>query len=234
MRHVTFAIAFALLAPSFRLAAQTTQSADQPTQSVEDDHLEFRAAMAFDRGDDATALPLLRKLRDRLKGRPAKLSVIDYRIKVCEEALAKKPPIVATARTPHPAPQPGQMLTMTIKELGNFEYDPDKGGIPDDVKRLSGSKIRLTGFMIPADQAEHITQFALVPSLFSCCFGQPPQVQHTIVCNCPKGMSVAYCPDPIIVQGTLQVSEQRDDGYVTSIFQLIPDNITVAPKDAKP
>jgi hypothetical protein len=34
--------------------------------------------------------------------------------------------------------------------------------------------------MIPIDQAENITSFALVPSLFACCFGQPPQVQHTV------------------------------------------------------
>lgn len=138
-------------------------------------------------------------------------------------------------RQPHPAPQAGQTLTMTIKELGNFEYDPDKGGnIPDDVKRLSGAKIRLTGFMIPANQAEHITQFALVPSLFSCCYGQPPQVQHTIVCNCPKGKAIGYSPDPIVVEGTLQVKEERDDGYVTSIFQVIPTSISEAPKDTKP
>lgn len=236
MRYLFIGVVFAVLAPTLRLAAQTTQSVAQPaTQSVEDDRLEFRAAMAFDRGDDATALPLLRKLRERLKDRPAKLSVIDYRIKVCEESLAKQPPSPFANRQPHPAPQPDQTLTMTIKELGNFDYDQDKGGnIPDDVKRLSGAKIRLTGFMIPVDQAEHITQFALVPSLFSCCFGQPPQVQHTIVCNCPKGKAVAFTPDPIVVEGTLQVKEERDDGYVTSIFQIIPTSVTLAPKDAKP
>jgi hypothetical protein len=167
MRYVILAMAFAVLAPTFRLAAQTTQSVAQPTQGVQDDRLEFRAAMAFDRGDNAAALPLLRKLRERLKDRLAKLSVIDYRIKVCEEALAKNPPSVQPARTAHPAPQPGQTLTTTIKELGNFDYDQDNGrNIPDDVKRLSGAKIRLTGFMIPVDQAEHISQFALCPTCF--------------------------------------------------------------------
>lgn len=234
MRYVIFAIAFAALAPTSRLAAQTTQSVAQSTQNVGDDRLEFRAAMAFDRGDDAAALPLLRKLRDRLKDRPAKLSVIDYRIKICEEALAKNPPTVQPARQPHPAPQSGQTLTMTIKELGNFDYDQDKGGnIPEDVKRLSGAKIRLTGFMVPVDQAEHISQFALVPSLFSCCFGQPPQIQHTIVCACPKGKAVSYSPDEIVVEGTLSVSEKREDGFVTSIFQVEPTSVTAAPKNAK-
>lgn len=234
MRYIVIGVVLAMLAPLCRLSAQTTRSVAQPAQNVDGDRLEFRAAMAFDRGDDAAALPLLRKLRERLKDRPAKLSVVDYRIKVCQEALAKRPPSPFANRKPHPALVPGQTLTMTIKELGNFDYDEDKGGnIPDDVKRLSGSKIRLTGFMVPADQAEHITQFALVPSLFACCFGQPPQIQHTIVCACPKGIAVSYTPDEIVVEGTLTVSEKRDDGFVTSIFQVEPTSIAAAPKSAQ-
>ncbi|HEY1629257.1 MAG TPA: DUF3299 domain-containing protein, partial [Tepidisphaeraceae bacterium] len=121
---------------------------------------------------------------------------------------------------------PGKVQEMTIKELGNFDYNPDKGGIPDDVKRLSGSTIRLKGYMIPLYQAAHITHFALVPSLFSCCFGQPPQVQHTIVCSCPNGKAISYDPDQIVVEGKLSVEEKRDDGYVTSIFQLEPKSVT--------
>ena len=110
---------------------------------------------------------------------------------------------------------------MAIKELGNFEYDADKGGnIPADVKAMSGSSIRLTGFMIPMDQATNISQFALVPSLFACCFGQPPQIQHTIIVNCPKGKAVAYYPDEITVDGTLKVEEKKEDGFIVSIFEM--------------
>ena len=99
---------------------------------------------------------------------------------------------------------------MAIKELGNFEYDADKGGnIPEDVKAMSGSMIRLNGFMIPMDQATSISQFALVPSLFACCFGQPPQIQHTIIVNCPKGKAVSYYPDEINVEGKLKVERKK-------------------------
>ena len=41
---------------------------------------------------------------------------------------------------------------------------------------------------MPMDQSENITQFALVPSLFGCCYGQPPQIQHGVIVTCPKGM----------------------------------------------
>jgi len=142
-----------------------------------------------------------------------------------------QPPTSPEQRKPHPAPKADQIYSTTIKELGNFEYDAAKGGnIPDDVKRLSGHPIRLQGYMIPLDQAENITQFALVPSLFACCFGQPPQIQHTIVVTCPKGKAVSYYPDEILVEGNLKVEEKKDDGYVVSLFEVDVTSVKPAPK----
>jgi hypothetical protein len=82
--------------------------------------------------------------------------------------------------------------------------------------------------MIPMNQAERITKFALVPSLFACCFGQPPQIQHTVVVNCPKGKSVGYSPDEVIVEGQLTVQEKKDDGYVISIFEVGAGSVKAA------
>jgi hypothetical protein len=134
-------------------------------------------------------------------------------------------------RTPHPTPKPGEVLEMDIKDLGNFEYDAEKGSpIPDDVKALNGCTIKLSGFMIPMDQAENISKFALVPSLFNCCMGQPPQIQHTIVVTCPKGKAVNYYPDEIIVQGKLTVDVVKDDGFIVGIFAIETSSVKPAPK----
>jgi hypothetical protein len=84
--------------------------------------------------------------------------------------------------------------------------------------------------MIPLDQAENIAEFALVPSLFSCCFGQPPQVQHTIVVHCAKGKAVNYYPDELTVEGTLHVREKKDEGYVVSVFEVDANSVRPAPK----
>jgi len=80
------------------------------------------------------------------------------------------------------------------------------------------------------DQAENITSFALVPSLFACCYGQPPQVQHTIVCETPKGKSVSYYPDEISVEGTLKVQEKRDEGFIVSVFEMNVSSVKPAVK----
>ena len=220
-------------------AAPATQPSIDPT----DPRVEMRANQAFNRGEYATALPMLQALAGAAKSDPARLGPIQEKIRVCQKGLqsasAAAPSVAAPAEVPmdpetrhkHPAPKSGETLEMTIKELGNFQYDDQKGGgIPVDVKALNGAQIRLHGFMIPMDQADHITQFALVPSLFSCCFGQPPQIQHTIVVNCPKGKAVGYSPDEIIVQGRLSVQEKKDDGYVVSLFEIGAESVKVAGK----
>jgi len=131
----------------------------------------------------------------------------------------------------HPAPTPGDAVELPIKELGNFDYDPTVGGgIPDDVRLLDGCHFKTSGYMIPLDQAESISEFALVPSLFACCFGQPPQIQHTIVVHCPKSKAVSYFPDQLTVEGTLHVKEDRDGGFIVSIFQLDATSVRAAPQ----
>jgi hypothetical protein len=203
--------------------------------------LEVRANTAFGNGQYALALPLLQKVAEQYKAQPDKLGPVQEQIKVCQTQIAQAnasnglvpipPQPVGENRKPHAAPTPGETRDLQIKELGNFDYDADKGGnIPADVKALSGISIRLHGFMIPIDQAENITQFALVPSLFACCFGQPPQIQHTVVCKAPGGKAVSYYPDELVVEGKLRVDEKKDDGFIVSIFEMDVTSVKPATK----
>lgn len=244
------AIAAPATQPAKPTSGPTTQPAaalpgvnDKVPDNLTGPQLAMQAQMAFNRGEYAKALPMLKKAAAEAEGQPAKQGALQERIRVCEKALAalkNDPNAAATAnpstpaaeaRKPHAAPKPGETYEIAIKDLGNFEYDQEKGGnLPADVKQLTGARLRLHGFMIPMDQAENITQFALVPSLFACCFGQPPQIQHTIVVNCPKRTTVGYCPDEIIVEGTLKVDEKKDDGYVVSLFEMEVSSVKPAPK----
>jgi len=229
-------------------AVATAADKTNPTATAETNGaaLEVRAEQFFTSNQYAQALDMYKKLAEMRKGEPAKLGPIEERIRVCERNLAKlskvtpsaaasvtaaAPPPTGEQRKPHPAPKDGQVVDITIKELGNFDYDQEKGGnIPDDVKRLAGHPVRLRGFMIPMDQADNITKFALVPDLFACCFGQPPQIQHMIVANCPEGKAVGYSPDEIVVEGKLNVEEKKDDGYIISIFEVTVSSVKAAPR----
>jgi len=235
MKRSLLILATLLLATQFALGDPTTK----PAPSIGE--LTLQATQAFNRGQYAVALPILQKVSAQLKGEPEKAGPIDEMIRVSQKAIATAslqqnatqvdPSASAEHRVPHPVPVEGQIQEMAIKELGNFEYDADKGGnIPEDVKKLSGSQVRLRGYMIPIDQAERISKFALVPSLFQCCYGQPPQLQHTIIVDCPAGKAVSYFPDEISVEGTLTVEEKKDDDIITSIFQVKTSSVKPAPK----
>ena len=238
---------FSMMLLSCSLGAAPAAPAEKPTSQPSPGSLEIRAAQAFNAGQYALALPLLQKLEKELAKSPDKLGPVQERIRVAQQQVeraakqnnttveqileAAAPAPTAEQRVPHKKPQPGEVLSLQIKDLGNFEYDADRGGnIPADVLALNGATVRVTGFMIPIDQAENITSFALVPSLFACCFGQPPQVQHTVVCQAPAGKAVGYYPDELVVEGKLKVEEKKDEGFIVSVFEIDVTSVKPAVK----
>ena len=144
-----------------------------------------------------------------------------------------KPAIIPTDaknRKVHPTTRPGEVLDLSIAELGNFDFDPDAKDpqIPDDVKALSGVMVKLHGYMITLDQANNITRFALVPA-----WGDdqhPPKIQQTIVVTCPEGKAVKYCPDEIVIQGRLKVGIVKDDGFIVQAFGVDAASVKPAAK----
>jgi hypothetical protein len=229
---IVFVCVLGLLSPALA-GAQTTRPS-----TVKETPLDVRAASAFSAGEYALALPMLEKLAEQSVGDADRYGRLQEQIRVCRQNLGTADAEAGSADVPDPsqrkpiaAPKPGEVLEISIKDLGNFVYDADKGGnIPEDVKKLSGSKLRVRGFMIPMDQADNVTSFAMVPDLFACCFGQPPQVQHTVVATCPPGKSVSYFPDELVVEGTLKVEEKREDGFIVSVFQLDVASVKPAAK----
>lgn len=233
------AVAIGLLACA-AAAARAGSAATQPSADTAGE-LQLRANEDMARSDFASALPLLQKVAALETDQPDQLGPVMEQIRICRRQLANNvQPAPAQSvvqavdggtRKIHVRPVEGAVLEMPIKELGNFDYDADNGGnIPGDVKSLDGCQFRTHGFMVPLDQAERITRFALVPSLFACCFGQPPQIQHTIVVQCPAGKALSYFPDELTVEGTLHVSEQRDGGFIVSIFQMDAASVRPAAK----
>jgi hypothetical protein len=138
------------------------------------------------------------------------------------------PPMSPDTRIPHTKPKYGEVLTMTIKELGNFDFDPAADAdIPADVKLMEGAHVKLNGFMIPLTQAIKVDKFALVPSLAGCCFGAPPGVQHVITCTTPADKAMDYVLDELEIEGIVHVRVKREDGYTSSIFELDVTGATI-------
>jgi hypothetical protein len=199
--------------------------------------LRVRADRAFAADDFTTALPIYKDLAVRLRNDPEAVAPLLERVRVCEQMLALQnlqPQAVPnfSNRKPHEAPKPGETRRMTLAELGNFQYDALNGGnIPEDVKGLNGMTVQLRGYMIPINEGRAVTKFVLVPDLFACCFGQPPELQHTATVVCPPGKGVPYFADEILVTGKLSVEEVRESDFIVSIFTVDVTSVTPVPLD---
>jgi hypothetical protein len=94
--------------------------------------------------------------------------------------------------------------------------------IPAAIKKFNGSKVMVTGFMLPVkmgDNDELTTEFLLMKSQLLCCYGIAPQVNEWILVEMPKGVKPVM-DVPISFRGTLHVGAMFENGYLTGIYSL--------------
>ena len=109
---------------------------------------------------------------------------------------------------------------LPFDELSSWPYEDGLKGMPKRIKDLSGKKVLMTGFMLPIDEVQNIKEFLLVQSLWSCCYGQPPDIHGIVRVVMPKGKTTDYFFDPLKVIGTFKVESTILDGYCVDIYQL--------------
>jgi hypothetical protein len=109
---------------------------------------------------------------------------------------------------------------LPFDELDSWPYEDGLKGMPKRIKELSGKKVLMTGFMLPIDEVQNIKEFLLVKSLWSCCYGQPPDIHGIVRVVMPKGKRTDYFFDPLKIVGTFKVEATVLDGYCVDIYQL--------------
>ncbi|HET6247843.1 MAG TPA: hypothetical protein VFE47_09105 [Tepidisphaeraceae bacterium] len=112
--------------------------------------------------------------------------------------------------------------------LGGFKFDGDQGtllNIPHPLRQLDGQRVETDGFMIPMNQNEKCTEFALFPSFPS--ERSFPLIQQAIVARTVPGKSLNYVPYRLRIKGTLHVRVQREDGYNVSIYDMTIDSAQI-------
>ena len=109
---------------------------------------------------------------------------------------------------------------LPFEEISSWPYQDGLKGMPKPVQDLDGKNVLMTGFMLPIDEVENIKQFLLVQSLWSCCYGQPPDIHGIVRVVMPKGKTTDYFFDPLKIIGTFKVEATVLDGYCVDIYQL--------------
>ena len=114
---------------------------------------------------------------------------------------------------------------LPFDELTSWPYEDGLKGMPKRVKDLSGKKVLMTGFMLPIDEVQNIKEFLLVESLWSCCYGQPPDIHGIVRVVMPEKKTTDYFFDPLKIIGTFKVESTVMDGYCVDIYQLHVDSL---------
>lgn len=141
--------------------------------------------------------------------------------------LVREVPLPEGAERPRPTASLPPPLKVKFNLLGGWKYEEGKTPIPEKVRALDGKRVEIIGFMMPLSEPQNLTRFIVVQSLWSCCFGQTPAVNHVVAVTMAPGKVVAFYPEPVRVSGVFSVGETREEGYLVSVYRLLGDQVVV-------
>jgi len=117
---------------------------------------------------------------------------------------------------------------ITWNQLGGFPYQEGEA-LPVEVSSLRGRSVGLPGFMLSLGDTDDMHEFILVESLWGCCFGSIPAVNQTVLVRMRTGEVAGYAAGPSLVTGILEVGEEREAGFVTSLYRITDATVTPVP-----
>ena len=136
----------------------------------------------------------------------------------------------------------GAYLRVPMSLLADFPYDPKPpppgaaklgipapaAAIPNEVLALDGKRVALVGFMVPLDvDRGGVQTFVLSQDRSYCCYGIKPALNEMVLVQMEEGGRAPFVKDtPIVVLGQLTVAEQRDGGFVSSLYRMKATRIT--------
>lgn len=145
---------------------------------------------------------------------------------------------VASGATPATSLHDGSMLNPSVqfvapegyekiswKTIGSFLYKEGMS-LPPEVKALDGKKVAVGGYMMSLGEYGNIHKFLLVEAQWSCCFGEPPDINQVIVVRIPpekKGIELTSLG--VMVIGKFEAQEVKEGRWVTSVYRLVADDV---------
>jgi uncharacterized protein len=117
-----------------------------------------------------------------------------------------------------------QPVTLDWKTMAALNYKT--GQMPETLKKLNGTQVRVPGFMVPLeDWEQQVTEFILVPYFGACIHVPPPppnQMAHVLMTRNRKIEVNLW--DPVWVVGTLKI-ENVESPYGVVGYQVSAERI---------
>jgi hypothetical protein len=116
-------------------------------------------------------------------------------------------------------------VMLSFEVLKKWTYVEGKTPIPDFIRAFDGKIVDMTGYMMALNTVDNIRSFILMPSLFGCCYGQPPAVNHVVLVKMAGGKTAKYFEDVVRVRGRFHCSEERYEGELLSLYRIDADRV---------
>jgi hypothetical protein len=131
-----------------------------------------------------------------------------------------------------PITLPDGYAKLDWKRMGGFRYT-EGGELPAEVRALDGQNVGVPGFILTLGETERMHEFILLESLWGCCFGAVPEVNQTIVVRLAADHGFDYTAAPVLITGRLEVGEEKQGGFVASLYRVVDATATpVEPRRA--
>ncbi len=135
---------------------------------------------------------------------------------------------------------PEKPLKVTFQELAGFSYPSNASlreapPIPSAIQELDGKLVAVSGYMLPLRlQGARVSQFLLMRSINTCCFGIPPNLNEIILVDAPEGGIKSIMDIPITFVGQFSVRPMTEGDAVVGIYRLKIPDLRGVPKALKP
>ncbi|MBI2481547.1 MAG: DUF3299 domain-containing protein [Planctomycetia bacterium] len=98
--------------------------------------------------------------------------------------------------------------------------------LTDKIENLSGSPVKIRGYILPSFQQKGIKQFVLVRDNLECCFGPGAALYDCILVEMAPGKSASYTVRPVSVEGKFEISEfVGPDGKHLAIYRMVGEEV---------
>ena len=151
-----------------------------------------------------------------------------------DAATADYVPLTFSVLSGFPYPDPDMPMDLAQSQrLSSLEASGRKSRarpeIPPSIRRLSGKRVGIEGFMMPLDYDNGtLSEFVLNGSYDMCAYGAPSNLNEWILVRMAGGKRTRFTGHiPVSVFGTLEVKEEMRDGRVVRIYRLTADFLGV-------
>ena len=101
------------------------------------------------------------------------------------------------------------------------ELDLESGNMPDELKALNGTRIRVPGFVVPLeDEDTQLSEFLLVPSPQACIHVPPPPPNQMVMVRMKKGSAPKREWGPIWLNGLLEI-KTTNSSFGNVSYQMV-------------